>query len=151
MNVLLSFNDMFKWRGPLDIKWNNPFGYLDYIWTFFFSLLSFFWCYTFILFCNLANILQVFNLKFAQNELVQNFPTLAHFIQLLLHAHNSFKFCLEIKFNSMSLQFPNNFENLLKNMILFQTLLDSIILHQYWMSYIYNSLLNRLPKETSLG
>jgi hypothetical protein len=33
MNVLLSFNDMFKWRGPLDIKWDNPFGYLDHTWT----------------------------------------------------------------------------------------------------------------------
>jgi hypothetical protein len=33
MNVLLSFNDMFKWKGPLNIKWNNPFGYPDRTWT----------------------------------------------------------------------------------------------------------------------
>lgn len=123
-----------------------PWPYLDP----FFSLLSFFRCYNFILFYNLANILQVFNLKFAQNELVQNFPMLAHFIQLLLHAHNSLMFCFEIKLNSMSLQFPNNFEDLLKNMILSQTLLDSIILHQYWMLYIYNSLLHKATKRDIL-
>jgi hypothetical protein len=33
MNVLLKFNDMFKWGGPLDIKWDDPFGYLDHTWT----------------------------------------------------------------------------------------------------------------------
>jgi hypothetical protein len=33
MNVLLSFNDMFKWRGPLDIKRDNPFGYANHTWT----------------------------------------------------------------------------------------------------------------------
>jgi hypothetical protein len=142
---------MFKWRGPLDIKWDNPFGYPNYTWTLFFSLLSFFWCYYFILFFNLANILQVFNLKFAQNELVQYFPTLAHFIQLVLHAHNSFEFFFEIKLNSMPLQFPNNFEDLLKNVIFFHTLLNFIILHQCWMSYIYKSLLNKATKRDVLG
>jgi len=33
MNVLLSFNNMFKWGGPLDIKWKTffwvPQPYLD--------------------------------------------------------------------------------------------------------------------------
>jgi hypothetical protein len=119
MNVLLSFNNMFKWRGPLDIKWNNLFGYPNRTWTLFLWLLSFFWFYNLISFFNLANILQVFNLKFAQNELVQNFPMLAHFIQLLLYAHNSIKFCFEVKLNSMPLQFPKNFENIFKNMIFF--------------------------------
>jgi len=33
MNVLLSFKNMFKWGGPLNIKWNNPFGYPNHIWT----------------------------------------------------------------------------------------------------------------------
>ncbi len=33
MNVLLNFNDMFKWKGPLDIKWDNPFGYPNHTWT----------------------------------------------------------------------------------------------------------------------
>jgi len=33
MNLLLSFNNMFKWKGPLDIKWDNPFGNLNYTWT----------------------------------------------------------------------------------------------------------------------
>jgi hypothetical protein len=28
MKMLLSFNDMFKWKGPLDIKWDNPLGTL---------------------------------------------------------------------------------------------------------------------------
>lgn len=72
---------------------------------------------------------------------------LVHFIQLLLHAHNSLKFCFEVKLNSMPLEFPNNFEDILKNMILFQTLLNSITLHQYWMSYIYNSLFNKVTKK----
>jgi hypothetical protein len=31
MNVLLSFNDMFKWRGPWNIKWDSPFGYPNHI------------------------------------------------------------------------------------------------------------------------
>jgi hypothetical protein len=26
-------NDMFKWRSPLNIKWNNPFGYPNHTWT----------------------------------------------------------------------------------------------------------------------
>jgi len=50
----------------------------------------------------------------------------------------------------MPLEFPNNFEDILKNMILFQTLLNSITLHQYWMSYIYNSLFNKVTKKDVL-
>jgi hypothetical protein len=33
MNVSLSFNNMFKWRGPMNIKWNSPFGYPNHALT----------------------------------------------------------------------------------------------------------------------
>jgi len=33
MNVLLSFNNMFKWRGLINIKWNSRFRYPNYALT----------------------------------------------------------------------------------------------------------------------
>jgi hypothetical protein len=32
MNVSLSFNNMFKLRGPVNIKWNSPFEYPNHAW-----------------------------------------------------------------------------------------------------------------------
>jgi len=33
MNVLLSLNNIFKWGGLVNIKWNNPFGYSNHVLT----------------------------------------------------------------------------------------------------------------------
>jgi hypothetical protein len=33
MNVSLSFNNIFKWRGLVNIKWDSPFGYLNHALT----------------------------------------------------------------------------------------------------------------------
>jgi hypothetical protein len=33
MNVALSFNNMFKWGGPMNIKWDDLFGYPNHTLT----------------------------------------------------------------------------------------------------------------------
>ncbi len=33
MNVLLNFNNMFKWGGSINIKWNSSFGYPNHVLT----------------------------------------------------------------------------------------------------------------------
>jgi hypothetical protein len=72
MNVLLNFNNIFKWGSLMNIKWDNPFWYpnhaLTHLERFWFFWRLYFWMVNYLSFHNFSFALTYFLMQMAKPQ-----------------------------------------------------------------------------------